>query len=65
MLDLIIKGGQVVTPEGVAELDLGIQGERIAVAATPGRDYPLLWKKLTAQGIDRPEARLMKYRCER
>ena len=29
------------------------------------RDFPLLWKKLTAQGIDRPEARLMPYRCER
>ena len=29
------------------------------------RDFPLLWKRLTAQGIDRPEARLMPYRCER
>ncbi len=29
------------------------------------RDFPLLWKKLTAQGIDRPEARMMPYRCER
>jgi len=29
------------------------------------RNFPLLWKKLTAQGIDRPEARLMPYRCER
>ena len=29
------------------------------------RNFPLLWKRLTAQGIDRPEARLMPYRCER
>ncbi|MEE8426634.1 MAG: hypothetical protein V3S15_05070 [Woeseiaceae bacterium] len=27
------------------------------------RDYPLLWKTLTAQGIDRPPARPMAYRC--
>ena len=36
MLDLIIRGGQVVTPEGVGEYDLGIQGERIAAVALPG-----------------------------
>ena len=29
------------------------------------RDFPLLWKTLTAQGINRPEARPMAYRCER
>ena len=29
------------------------------------RDYPVLWKALTAQGIDRPPARPMAYRCER
>ncbi len=29
------------------------------------RDYPLLWKTLTAQGIERPRARPMAYRCER
>lgn len=29
------------------------------------RNYPLLWSKLIAQGIDRPEAELMPYRCER
>ena len=29
------------------------------------RDYPLLWKTLTAQGIERPPARPMAYRCER
>ncbi len=29
------------------------------------RDYPLLWNTLTAQGIDRPPARPMAYRCQR
>jgi len=29
------------------------------------RDYPVLWKALTAQGINRPPARPMAYRCER
>ena len=29
------------------------------------RDFPLLWKMLTAQGINRPEARTMAYRCDR
>ena len=29
------------------------------------RDYPLLWRVLTAQGINRPPAIPMAYRCER
>ncbi|MBM4436211.1 MAG: amidohydrolase family protein [Actinobacteria bacterium] len=37
MLDLVIQGGQVVTPEGVGAWDIGIQGERIAVLGAPGR----------------------------
>ncbi|MEZ5855602.1 MAG: amidohydrolase family protein [Hyphomicrobiaceae bacterium] len=36
MLDIIIKGGDVVTPEGVVKADVGIKGERIAVVAAPG-----------------------------
>ena len=36
MLDLLIRGGLVVTPNGAAELDVGVQGERIAVVAAPG-----------------------------
>ena len=36
MLDLIIRGGQVVTPEGVGTLDVGILSERIAAVALPG-----------------------------
>ncbi len=29
------------------------------------RDHPLLWQTLTAQGINRPPARPMAYRCDR
>ena len=36
MLDLIIKGGRVVTPGGAGLMDVGIQGERIAAVASPG-----------------------------
>ena len=36
MLDLLIKGGQVVTPAGVGQWDVAVQGERI-VAVGPAR----------------------------
>ena len=36
MLDLIIKGGIVVAPEGASLMDVGIQGEQIAAVASPG-----------------------------
>jgi dihydropyrimidinase len=36
MLDLLIRGGQVVRPEGVGAWDLGIRGETIAAIAPPG-----------------------------
>ncbi len=36
MLDLIIKGGTVVAPEGVGLKDVGIQGEQIAAVVSPG-----------------------------
>ncbi|MBO0763093.1 MAG: amidohydrolase family protein [Hyphomicrobiaceae bacterium] len=36
MLDIIIRGGDVVTPEGVAKADVGIKGETIAAVATAG-----------------------------
>ena len=36
MLDLIIRGGQVVTPSGVGVWDVAVQGERIAAVAEPG-----------------------------
>jgi dihydropyrimidinase len=36
MLDLIIRGGDVVTPQGVVRGDVAIAGETIAAVATPG-----------------------------
>ena len=36
MLDLVIRGGQVVTPQGVGTWDVGIAGERIAVVGMLG-----------------------------
>ena len=36
MLDLIIRGGLVVTPSGVGEFDVGVQGEKIVVVAERG-----------------------------
>ena len=36
MLDLIIKGGEVVTPQGVGNYDVAIKGEAIAAVAAPG-----------------------------
>ena len=36
MLDLIIRGGDVVTPQGVARCDVAIRGEAIAAVAAPG-----------------------------
>jgi dihydropyrimidinase len=36
MLDLIIRGGDVVTPQGVVRCDVAIAGETIAALAAPG-----------------------------
>src|SRR5262245_21906380 len=36
MLDLIVRGGQVVTPQGVGAWDVGVEGERIAAVAAAG-----------------------------
>jgi dihydropyrimidinase len=36
MLDLLIRGGDVVTPHGVENCDIGIAGETIAAVAAPG-----------------------------
>ncbi len=36
MLDLIIRGGDVVTPQGVTQCDVAIKGETIAAVAAPG-----------------------------
>ncbi len=49
MLDLTIKGGQVVTPAGVGQWDIGIIGEKIAAVATPGT-LPETKKAIDATG---------------
>ena len=36
MLEMIIKGGQVVTPSGVGNWDVAVQGEKIVAVALPG-----------------------------
>jgi len=36
VLDLVIRGGQVITPQGVGRWDVGIEGEQIAVVAAAG-----------------------------
>ncbi|HEV2056359.1 MAG TPA: amidohydrolase family protein [Methylomirabilota bacterium] len=36
MLDLVIRGGRVVTPQGVGSWDVGVQDGRIAVLGAPG-----------------------------
>ena len=36
MLDLIVSGGQVVTPGGAGPWEIGVQGEQIAVLGLPG-----------------------------
>ena len=35
MLDLTIRGGQVVTPAGTGQWDIGVMGEKIVAIATP------------------------------
>jgi hypothetical protein len=37
VLDLIIRGGQVVTPQVVAEMDVGIQGEKLPLSVNRER----------------------------
>ncbi len=36
MLDIIIRGGDVVTPQGVIKADVGVKGETIAAVTAPG-----------------------------
>ena len=37
MLDLVIRGGQVVAPWGVGRWDVAVQGETIVAVAEPGQ----------------------------
>src|SRR5262249_57967824 len=36
MLDYVIRGGQVVTPGGVGEWDIGVRGEKIVAVGESG-----------------------------
>jgi dihydropyrimidinase len=36
MIDLVVRGGQVVTPWGVGDWDVAVQGEKIVAVAAPG-----------------------------
>ena len=36
MIDTVIKGGTVVTPAGVGDWEIGLEGEKIAAVAMPG-----------------------------
>ena len=51
MLDLIVRGGRVVTPGTVARLDVGIEGEQIAVVAEPGRLPETSAQEIHAEGL--------------
>ncbi len=50
MTDLIITGGQVVTPNGVGEWDVVIEGEKIVAVCLPGTINPENAKVIDAQG---------------
>jgi dihydropyrimidinase len=50
MLDLIIQGGQVVTPQTVGEMDIGIQGEKIVAVGWPGTLSAQAGRTIDARG---------------
>ncbi len=50
MLDLIIRGGQVVTPQAVGEMDVGIQGEKIVAVGYPGTLATGAGREIDARG---------------
>ena len=59
MIDLVIRGGQVVTPDGVGLWDVAVEGERIAAIAAPdtlprevGRVIDATGKLVIPGGID-------------
>jgi dihydroorotase-like cyclic amidohydrolase len=49
MLDLLVRGGRVVTPQGVGLWDIGIQGEQIALIGAAGT-LPAAARTLEASG---------------
>ncbi len=50
MLDMIIKGAQVVTPMGAGQWDVGILGEKIVVVSVPDAPLPEAKRVLDATG---------------
>jgi dihydropyrimidinase len=51
MIDLIVRGGQVVTRDGVGPWDIGIEGERIAAVVAPGVLPPASARVIDATGL--------------
>ncbi|MBM3949558.1 MAG: amidohydrolase family protein [SAR202 cluster bacterium] len=51
MFDLLVKDGLVVTPEQVAEMDIGVVGERIAALGKPGSLPGEARRTLNAKGL--------------
>ena len=50
MLDLIIQGGQVVTPQAVGTMDVGIQGEKIVAVGQAGTLSAQAGRTIDARG---------------
>ena len=50
VLDLLVRGGRVVTPEVVADLDLGVQNEKIVWLGLPQAEAPEAARVVEAQG---------------
>ena len=49
MLDLLIRGGHVVTPQGAGSWDIGVEGERIALVGAAG-SLPAAGRVIEAAG---------------
>ena len=50
MLDYVIRGGQVVTPGGVGEWDIGVRGEKIVAVAEAGALTDSVGRVIDASG---------------
>ena len=50
MLDYVIRGGQVVTPGGVGEWDIGVRGEKIVAVAESGALTDSVGRVIDASG---------------
>jgi dihydropyrimidinase len=48
--DLLISGGRVVTPDVIADLDIGVKGETIAALLRPGAEAPMAGRTIDARG---------------